>query len=95
MNAAGVLYQLIQSLLVVAAAPLLLGWVNACRAWLQNKSAPAAAKLRVLRKLVHKDACWPKTRPAVRSAPYVISGACGSPPASFGARRICLRRAAD
>ena len=35
---------LTQTLAVVAAlaaAPLFLGWINQCRAWLQNRSAPS------------------------------------------------------
>ena len=34
------LTQLAQTLLVVLLAPLMLGWVNQCRAWLQNRSGP-------------------------------------------------------
>src|SRR5262249_19024974 len=34
-------FQIVQSVFVVLAAPLLLGWVNQCRAWLQNRSAPS------------------------------------------------------
>ena len=76
MNTAGVLYQLVQSLLVVAAAPLLLGWVNACRAWLQNRSAPSLLQpYRVLRKLLHKDAVLAENASWLfRFAPYVIFG---------------------
>ena len=76
MNTAGVLYQLVQSLLVVAAAPLLLGWVNACRAWLQNKSAPSLLQpYRMLRKLFQKDAVLAENASWLfRFAPYVIFG---------------------
>ena len=76
MNAAGALNQFVQALLVVAAAPLLLGWVNACRAWLQNKSAPSLLQpYRTLRKLLHKDAVLAENASWVfRFAPYVLFG---------------------
>ena len=38
-------------------APLLLGWVNNCRAWMQNRTGPGLMKpYRTLHKLFHKDA---------------------------------------
>ena len=40
MNVPGALQQLIEIVVVVALAPLLPGWINQCRAWLQNRSAP-------------------------------------------------------
>ena len=74
MSLGGVLNQLVQTLLVVAAAPLLVGWVNACRAWLQNKSAPSLLQpYRVLRKLLQKDAALAENASWLfRFAPYVI-----------------------
>ena len=36
----GIVFQVLQSVLVVLIAPLMLGWVNQCRAWLQNRRAP-------------------------------------------------------
>ena len=33
-NFPGVAFQILQSVFVVLAAPLLVGWVNQCRAWL-------------------------------------------------------------
>jgi formate hydrogenlyase subunit 4 len=76
MTLGGALNQLLQSLLVVAAAPLLVGWVNACRSWLQNRSAPSLLQpYRVLRKLLHKDAAIAENASWLfRSAPYVIFG---------------------
>jgi formate hydrogenlyase subunit 4 len=67
------LSQLAQTLLVVVLAPLVLGWVNQCRAWLQNRSGPGVLQpYRVLRKLFHKDALLAHNASAVfRSAPYV------------------------
>ena len=40
MTALGVLSQLLAIVAALLLAPLLSGWVNQCRAWLQNKSAP-------------------------------------------------------
>ena len=37
----GIALQVLQSVLVVLVAPLVMGWVNICRAWLQNRSAPS------------------------------------------------------
>ncbi|HTT08725.1 MAG TPA: NADH-quinone oxidoreductase subunit H [Gammaproteobacteria bacterium] len=54
---AGVAFQILQSVFVVLAAPLLTGWVNQCRAWLQNRSAPSILlPYYTLAKLFHKDA---------------------------------------
>jgi len=40
MNVYDWIVQLMGIAMAVAAAPALVGWVNQCRAWLQNKSAP-------------------------------------------------------
>lgn len=76
MSLGGVLNQLLQMLLVIAAAPLLVGWVNACRCWLQNRSAPSLLQpYRTLRKLLQKDAALAENASWLfRSAPYVIFG---------------------
>ncbi|HCN87651.1 MAG TPA: formate hydrogenlyase, partial [Oxalobacteraceae bacterium] len=48
--------QLLEILFALAAAPLLTGWVNQCRSWLQNKSAPSLFQpYRMLHKLFYKD----------------------------------------
>ncbi len=53
----GILFQVLQSVLMVLLAPLLLGWVNQCRAWLQNKKGAGIFQpYRTLRKLFNKDA---------------------------------------
>lgn len=59
-----------------ALAPLLTGWVNQCRAWLQNRSAPPLLQLyRTLRKLLHKDAVLAESAsPLFRAVPYVVFG---------------------
>jgi formate hydrogenlyase subunit 4 len=70
------LSQLIQTLLVVLLAPLMLGWVNQCRAWLQNRRGPGVLQTyRVLEKLFHKDALLAHdASPIFRMAPYVQFG---------------------
>jgi formate hydrogenlyase subunit 4 len=66
----------VQSVLVVLAAPLALGWVNVCRAWLQNRSAPSVwLPYYTLARLFHKDAVIPNTAsPLFRITPYVLFG---------------------
>jgi len=68
--------QLFQSLLVVLIAPLVVGWVNICRAWLQNRSAPSVwLPYYTLAKLFHKDAVIANTTsPIFRVTPYVLFG---------------------
>ena len=71
-----ILPTLLQTAFVMLAAPLLTGWVNQCRAWLQNRSAPSLLQpYRVLRKLFHKDAVLAhRASPLFRSAPYIRFG---------------------
>jgi formate hydrogenlyase subunit 4 len=71
---AGILLQIAQTLLAILVAPLLLGWVNQCRAWLQGRSAPPITQpYRTIRKLFHKDAVIAHTAsPLFRFAPYMI-----------------------
>lgn len=70
------LSQALQTVLIVALAPLLLGWVNQCRAWLQNKSGAGVLQpYRVLHKLFHKDAVLAEqASPLFRMAPYLQFG---------------------
>jgi formate hydrogenlyase subunit 4 len=72
----GIFFQLLQSVLVVLAAPLVMGWVNICRAWLQNRSAPSVwLPYYALVKLFHKDAVIANTAsPLFRLMPYVLFG---------------------
>jgi formate hydrogenlyase subunit 4 len=71
---AGIVLQLAQTLLAIVLAPLLMGWVNQCRAWLQGRSAPPITQpYRTLRKLFHKDAVIAhNASPLFRFAPYMI-----------------------
>lgn len=79
----GVISQLLEILLALVLAPLLTGWVNQCRAWLQNKSAPSLFQpYRMLHKLFHKESVLADhASPLFRSAPYIVFGcmtlACG------------------
>jgi formate hydrogenlyase subunit 4 len=74
MRTSDILFQLAQNTLVVLAAPLLLGWVNQCRAWLQNRSGAGVLQpYRNLVKLFHKDAVLANdASPLFRATPYVL-----------------------
>ena len=77
MTATGFLSQLLQLAVALALAPILLGWVNQCRAWLQNKSAPPLLlPYYTIRKLFHKDAVVAENASAVfRLMPYIVFSA--------------------
>src|ERR1022692_2160834 len=77
MNVYDWIVQLMGIALAVAAAPVFIGWVNQCRAWLQNKSAPSLLQpYREIRKLFHKDAVIAENASRLfRLAPYVVFGA--------------------
>jgi formate hydrogenlyase subunit 4 len=70
----GLAAQLTEMVLAVLLAPVLLGWVNQCRAWLQNKSGPGILQpYRTLRKLFAKDAVIAhNASPLFRATPYVL-----------------------
>ena len=62
MSAVDWIVQMMGIALAVAAAPVFVGWVNRCRAWLQNRSAPSILlPYRGIRKLFHKDAVIAET----------------------------------
>jgi formate hydrogenlyase subunit 4 len=77
MNATGFFAQLTDLVLAVVLAPLLLGWVNQCRAWLSNRSGPGVLQpYRVIRKLFLKDAVLAHRASGLfRITPYVVFGA--------------------
>ena len=77
MTAAALLSQFLQLAIAMLLAPLLLGWVNQCRAWLQNKSAPSILlPYRMIRKLFHKDAVVASNAsPIFRMTPYIVFAA--------------------
>ena len=72
------LYAVIAQFLELAAAlilaPILVGWVNQCRAWLQNRSAPPLLQTYyTLHKLFHKEVLLAHNASSLfRTAPYVI-----------------------
>jgi formate hydrogenlyase subunit 4 len=73
----GLITQLLEAIVAVSLAPLLLGWVNQCRAWLANRSAPPLTQpYRMIRKLLHKDAVIAENAsPLFRVVPYILFGA--------------------
>jgi formate hydrogenlyase subunit 4 len=75
-NLANTLTQVLEMAVALAAAPLFVGWVNQCRAWLQNRSAPSLLQpYRGIYKLFHKDAVIAENAsPLFRIAPYVVFG---------------------
>lgn len=68
--------QLLELAVALLAAPLFLGWLNKCRAWLQNRSAPSVwLPYRSFRKLFHKDAVLAEdASPLFRATPYIVFG---------------------
>src|SRR4029079_13082416 len=74
--APGLAFQLLQSVFVVLVAPLLMGWVNQCRAWLQNRAAPSIwLPYYTLAKLFHKDAVIAQdASPLFRATPSILFG---------------------
>ena len=86
MTASGVAAQALEIVMALALAPLLSGWINQCRAWLQNKSAPSLLQpYRLLHKLFHKDSVLAERASSLfRASPYIVFGcmalACGIVP---------------
>jgi formate hydrogenlyase subunit 4 len=72
----GALSQLLEIVLALALAPLLTGWVNQCRAWLQNKSAPPLLQpYYLLHKLFNKESVLAEhASPLFRATPYIVFG---------------------
>lgn len=77
MTASALLSQLTQLGVALVLAPLLMGWIGQCRAWLQNRSAPPLLlPYRTIHKLFIKDAVVAQSAsPLFRIAPYVVFGA--------------------
>src|SRR3954467_12187589 len=76
MSASGLAAQFTEMMLALLLAPLLTGWVNQCRAWLQNKTAPPLLQpYRTLHKLFHKDSVLADTASQLfRATPYIVFG---------------------
>jgi len=69
-----VFLQFLELLTALLAAPLLTGWVNQCRAWLGNRSAPPLLQFyRQLAKLFEKEVVLADNASSLfRAAPYLI-----------------------
>ena len=65
-----------RSSLALLLAPLLIGWVNQCRAWLQNKTAPGCCSpTACCSSSSTRSRCSPQhASPLFRAAPYVVFG---------------------
>jgi formate hydrogenlyase subunit 4 len=76
MTLTGLLSQLLEIALAIAMAPLLTGWINQWRAWLQNRSAPSLWQpYRTLHKLFVKESVVADNASRLfRTAPYVVFG---------------------
>ncbi|MGZ5080750.1 MAG: respiratory chain complex I subunit 1 family protein [Usitatibacter sp.] len=74
MNFEGILAQFASLLVALLLAPLLVGWVNQCRAWLQNRSAPPLLQpFYMLHKLFWKESVVAHGATAMyRLAPYIV-----------------------
>jgi formate hydrogenlyase subunit 4 len=74
MKLAELITQLLEIVAALAAAPLFLGWLNQCRAWLSNRRAPSIwLPWRNIRKLFDKDAILAENAsPLFRLAPYIV-----------------------
>jgi formate hydrogenlyase subunit 4 len=72
----GIAAQFAELMLAMLLAPLLTGWVNMCRAWMQNKSAPPLlTPYRVLLKLFSKEPVLARNASHLfRITPYIIFG---------------------
>lgn len=77
MKALALITQALELSAALIAAPLFLGWINQCRAYLQNRRPPSVLlPYRNIRKLFHKDAVIAENAsPLFRLAPYVVFGA--------------------
>ncbi|MBO3703714.1 MAG: NADH-quinone oxidoreductase subunit H [Candidatus Accumulibacter sp.] len=72
----GAFSQLLEIVLALLLAPLLGGWINQWRAWLQNRSAPGLLQpYRTLHKLFNKESVLAEhASPLFRGAPYIVFG---------------------
>lgn len=73
-TASSVLLQFLELITALLAAPLLTGWVNQCRAWLGNRTAPPLLQFyRQLAKLFEKEVVLATNASSLfRAAPYII-----------------------
>jgi formate hydrogenlyase subunit 4 len=75
-SVSGLLEQIFAIGLALLLAPLLSGWVNQCRCWLQNRSAPPLLQqFFMLHKLFHKDVVLASNASSLfRAAPFIVFG---------------------
>ena len=73
-NLYGFIFQFIQLIMTLVLSPLLLGWINQCRYWLQNRQGPGVFQpYRQLVKLFCKDAVLAdNASPLFRMTPYFL-----------------------
>ncbi len=76
MSFAALVSQVLEIVIAIALAPLLTGWVNQWRAWLQNRSAPSLWQpYRMLHKLFNKESTVADHASRLfRAAPYLVFG---------------------
>src|ERR1035441_7272156 len=76
MKAITIIRQFGEVILAIAIAPLFMGWIAQCRAWLQNRSAPPIRQpYRILRKLFDKDVALATDASLLfRATPYILFG---------------------
>lgn len=76
MSVTGFLSQLLAIVMALLLAPLLTGWVNQWRCWLQNRSGPGLLQpYRMLHKLFHKESVVAEHASSLfRMAPYIVFG---------------------
>ncbi|MCL4744897.1 MAG: NADH-quinone oxidoreductase subunit H [Burkholderiaceae bacterium] len=76
MSVAAFVSQFLEIVFALLLAPLLSGWVNQCRAWLQNRTGPGLLQpYRLLHKLFHKESVLAEhASPLFRAAPYLVFG---------------------
>ena len=81
MSVLGSLSQLLEIVVALLLAPLLVGWINQWRAWLQNKSGPGLLQpYRVLHKLFNKESVVADhASPLFRAAPPSSRRRCRRP----------------
>ena len=74
MNGTALLAQLLELIVALLLAPILMGWVNQCRAWLQNRSAPPLLQIYyTIIKLFHKDVVLAHNASSLfRMVPYLL-----------------------
>jgi formate hydrogenlyase subunit 4 len=99
MTLTAILSQFLQVALALLLAPLLVGWINQCRAWLASKRAPSLLlPYRTIRKLFAKDAVVAQNAsPIFRLTPYIVFGAmtCAAAIVPSLATDLPFARAAD